>query len=144
MQHPARRLNDGLNLINIPQLLLKGWKLSGSKEQLEVTSPDGLMLPFDIKIPTTKGCVYACCFKRVNEVNAVHADGRLETTPQAMSVNQAHAKLGHCSEALTRSAAENLGIVLKRGVMKPCTGCGMGKAQQKNITKSAETFSPGI
>jgi hypothetical protein len=136
--------DNAFNLVSIPQLLMKGWKLQGETDSISVTSPAGQSITFDIVIPTKKGRVYAVCFKRQNEIAAIHADGKEEKIPPTLSVNQAHAKFGHCSEALARSTAQQLHIKLLRGSFRPCTACGMGKAKQKNVPKSVESEQPSI
>ena len=95
-------------------------------------------------IPTKTGCVFACCFKRQSEVSAVHADGRTDVIPRTSSINQWHAKLGHCSETLTQAMTKALGMVVKRGAMRACAACGMGKSRQKNVPKVSETIAPGV
>jgi hypothetical protein len=68
---------------------------------------------------------------------AVRADGtKTVVPPQKLTVNEAHAKLGHCSEALA--------CQLKDGPFKPCVACGMGKANQLNVPKSVESSNPAV
>jgi hypothetical protein len=44
--------------------------------------------------------------KRQSEFMAIHADGGTTIVPPPkMSINEAHAKYGHCSEALARKMA---------------------------------------
>jgi hypothetical protein len=57
--------DNAFNLLSIPQLLMKGWSLGGSTDCITVTSPDGIVINFDIIIPTKEGRVYAACFQRV-------------------------------------------------------------------------------
>jgi hypothetical protein len=136
--------DNAFNLVSIPQLLMRGWKLQGETDSISVTSPNGQLIVFDIVIPTKKGRIYAVCFKRQNEIAAIHANGDKEKILPTMSVNQAHAKFGHCSEALTRTTAQQLSIRLLRGIFRPCTACGMGKAKQKNVPRSVESGEPGV
>jgi len=52
------------NLISIPQLLKKGWKLGGDDETIWVTAPGGVKsVVFDIVVLTKTGCIYAACIK---------------------------------------------------------------------------------
>lgn len=144
--HPATLRNvsyspdSAFNLLSFPQLMLQGWHITSvGSEGFVATSPDNQIdIPFDIIINTKKGCVYATCFKRSNEFAAVHVDGKKEVVTKTMSVNVLHVQLGHCSEAMTRKTAEQLGIVLNKSPWKPCVACGMGKSKQKNIPKSHE------
>jgi hypothetical protein len=56
------------NLISISQMLSQGWELSGGKEFIQVTSPNGEdIIMFDIIIPTKTGCIFAACIKRKGE-----------------------------------------------------------------------------
>ena len=56
-----------------------------------------------------------------------------------MSINEAHAKFGHCSETLTRATAEHLKVSITRTPFQHCSACGIGKAKQKNVPKSVES-----
>ena len=69
------------NIISIPQMLLEGWILSGTKEALMITSPNGHTILFDLIIPTKEGCVYACYFDRRLESASisVHYDNSFPT-----------------------------------------------------------------
>ena len=136
---------NAFNLISIPQLLVKGWTLGGTHEYISVTSPDGVEIKFDIVIKTPKGQVYAVCMKRLNELTAVSADGTETKIRPNISINEAHAKLGHCSQALTRITAEHLKVgIIKNKPFRTCTACGMGKAKQKNVPKSVESDEPAV
>jgi hypothetical protein len=55
--------DNAFNLLSIPQLLMRGWSLGGNTECITVTSPDGIVINFDIIIPTKEGHVYATCFQ---------------------------------------------------------------------------------
>jgi hypothetical protein len=52
-----------------------------------------------------------------------------------MSINKAHALLGHCNEDATRKVARGLGWTITRGSLKPCAHCAIAKAKQKNTVK---------
>jgi hypothetical protein len=137
--------DNAFNLLSFLQLLMKGWTLSGKGDIVTVTSPDGIEINFDIIIPTKRGRVYATYFKHVNELTAIHADGtKTVVPPPKLTINEAHAKFGHCSEALARRTAKALGVQLKDGPFKPCVACGMGKAKQCNVPKSVESSNPAI
>jgi hypothetical protein len=145
LTHVSYSRDNAFNLLSFPQLLMKGWTLSGKGDVGTVTSPDGIEINFDIIIPTKRGRVYATYFKRVNERAAVHADGtKMVVPPQKLTINEVHAKFGHCSEALACRTAKALGVPLKDGPFKPCAACGMGKAKQRNVSKSVESSNPAV
>ena len=54
-----------------------------------------------------------------------------------MSIEQAHAILGHSSEAKTRQTAAALGILVTRGALKTCKSCAIAKAKQKNVNEES-------
>jgi hypothetical protein len=142
LQDVSYGTSNEFNLISLTRLESLGWTQVGERDRIVCHSPTGEEIIFDIKIPTKKGCVFAVCFERQSEVSAVHADGHEEIVPRRGSVNQWHAKFGHCSEALTRRMAQTLGFVVNRGVMRAYAACGMG--QSKPFPKSTETVLPGV
>jgi len=54
-----------------------------------------------------------------------------------MSIDRAHAILGHLSEAKTRETAAALGILITRGALKTCESCAISKARQKNVNEES-------
>jgi len=50
-----------------------------------------------------------------------------------MSIDRAHAILGHSSEGKTRQTAAALEILITRGALKTCKSCAIAKAKQKNV-----------
>jgi hypothetical protein len=60
-------------------------------------------IKFDIEIPTKNGFIFGIYLKRKVEVSAIKID------KFKVSVNQAHERLGHVSEDLTRKINHNLG-----------------------------------
>ena len=54
---------------------------------------------------------------------------------RAITVNDAHAKLGHCSEAFARKAAQYYDWRLTGGMMPPCEDCATGNGRQKDVVK---------
>ena len=54
-----------------------------------------------------------------------------------MSIDRAHAILGHSSEAKTRETAAALGILITRGALKTCESCAISKARQKNVNEES-------
>ena len=57
----------------------------------------------------------------------------LPATPAGheIKINDEHAKLGHCLEALVRKA-------VTRGGMPPCKECATGKGRQKDVVKESD------
>jgi len=55
-----------------------------------------------------------------------------------MSIERAHAILGHSSKGKTRQTAAALGILITRGALKTCKSCAIAKAKQKNVNDESE------
>ena len=55
-----------------------------------------------------------------------------------MSIERAHAILGHSSEGKSRQTAAALGILIVRGALKTCELCAIAKAKQKNANDVSE------
>ena len=89
---------------------------------------------FDIKIPTTKGAVYAMYFKRRScAVQEELTNGATDGGGLKLTIGQAHARLGHISEDAVRKIAGYLGWHLMRGKLTACEPCAVGKARQRNV-----------
>jgi hypothetical protein len=82
---------------------------------------------FDIKIETGRGCVFAAHF-RWREVNTEV----LAMTNLRMDVLQAHRRLGHPNDGMTRKSAQVLGWQ-KKGKLEKCEACAVARAQQKSV-----------
>jgi len=54
-----------------------------------------------------------------------------------MSIDRAHAILGHSSKAKTRETTAALGILITRGALKTCESCAILKAKQKNVNEES-------
>jgi hypothetical protein len=52
-----------------------------------------------------------------------------------MSIERAHAILGHASDGKTRQTAAALRILIAKGALKPCESCAIAKAKQKNMNE---------
>ena len=129
------------NLFSCSRLQQEGWNMHGNKEAITMTKGNA-KITFDIVIPTAKGAIYAMYFKRGGEVaTAATNDAAIEnaivpaTRPIKMSIMQAHSRLGHANEDMTRKTAKALGIIITKGSMGPCEGCSVAKAKQKNVPK---------
>jgi hypothetical protein len=55
-----------------------------------------------------------------------------------MSIEQAHAILGHSSKDATRLTAAALRMLITRGALKTCISCAIAKAKQKNLNNESE------
>ncbi|MGH7955289.1 MAG: reverse transcriptase domain-containing protein [Gloeomargaritales cyanobacterium] len=119
------------NLFSLSRMQLDGWQLHGNADAIWITKGNKKVV-FDVKISTASGAVYCMYFKRGNELANVMTD---RTT--AISVNEAHDKLGHAHEDAIRATAKALGWELKKGQMNPCDACASGKAKQKNVSKDS-------
>ena len=118
------------NLFSVTKLINQGWLLSGDKEAMVLSNGTNKIM-FDIKVHSPKGLIYAMYLKRDAELNNVAADDKKLN----LTIKQAHEKLGHCSEDLTRQMAKSLGWQIVKGTMMPCESCAAGKAKQKNVPK---------
>ncbi len=86
-------------------------------------------------------------FTSEGEVAAGMSDDKGENQPNMsmqlnpaikMSINRAHAILGHSSKGKTRQIAAALGILITRGALKTCESCAIAKAKQKNVNEVSE------
>jgi hypothetical protein len=115
------------------KLQLNGWIPGGDTESLWFTRPNtNLVVKFDIKIETGRGCVFAACFRRSSAQQE-----ELSMTNIRMDILQAHRRLGHMNEDTTRKTAKELGWEIDPGSLQPCEACAVAKAQQKNVIKSS-------
>ena len=55
-----------------------------------------------------------------------------------MSIEQAHAILGHSSKGKTQQTAAALGILITRGALKTCESCAIVKAKQKIVNEESK------
>ena len=118
------------NMLSLSRLLKNGWCItSGDETGIEVEK-DGNVVAFDIVIPTTHGCIFACRFVHGMELPAASTESGAK-----MSIWKAHGLLGHGNEELTRLTAKELGWVITHGGLKPCLHCTKAKAKQKNVSK---------
>lgn len=121
----------GYNLFSLSRMIdREGWTLGGNKDAITIKKGNHVV-KFDIKISTEKGAVYAAYFKRDTEIA-----GAAQMKPVKMNVSQAHRKLGHMNEEMTRKTAKELEIVVTQGGLGPCDSCAAGKAKQKNLPRT--------
>jgi hypothetical protein len=124
--------NSAYNLFSLMKMMKAGWELNRKGGHLAITRGNHKLV-FDIEIATPKGTIFAVYMKRNTEI--VNAS----TDHTKMSIQKAHDKLGHMSEALTRKAAKSLNWDLTPGTLEPCESCAAGKARQKNVPKNYDS-----
>ena len=98
-----------VNLFSVTQLIKNGWTLQADKSALWLTKGN-IKINFDIIIPTPKGMIFAMYMKCEGEIAGVSADAKVK-----MTIQQAHSKLGHTNEDVTRKTEQILGWELKPG-----------------------------
>ena len=131
-------IQDGqFNLCSLTRLMKDGWKLNGDDKKIWLTKGDRKIV-FDIVIPTTKGAIFAIYIKRDGMNDNGTALVANDDRKVVMNIQQAHDKLGHDSEARTRTTAKGLGWTITRGSLKPCEACAVAKAKQKNIKRNKD------
>jgi hypothetical protein len=135
------------NLFSITKLQNEGWILSGDANAIWLTKGD-VEIKFDIKIPTSKGVLYAMCHQRDTEIAAptvvalnltTPAVTAIAPTPKQMSIKKAHNMLGHINEKAVRKTALALGWELTKGTLGVCEPCTEAKAKQKNLPRHPHT-----
>jgi hypothetical protein len=107
----------------------QGWILGGDDKEIWLTK-EGNRLSFDIVIPTSKGVLFAMYTHCDTEIAGATAD-----EGPVMTIQQAHDRLAHPGEEMTRKTAKELGWTITRGVLKPCNACTAGKAKQRSVPK---------
>ncbi len=138
------------NLISVTKLMEEGHKVSGNKKDGLSVERGGWVIEFDIRVETPKGVLWCAYIRRPESKGEVAAgmsndkgDNQLNESVQLnpaikMSIEQAHAILGHSSEGKTRQTAEALGIRITRGTLKTCKSCAIAKAKQKHMNDESE------
>lgn len=126
---------NNFNLCSLSRLLQNGWHITrGDDTMIAVSDMDGRTIVFDIVIKTQRGAIYATRFARDAEVSVASTDFGAK-----MSIQRAHALLGHGDEESTRQTAKELGWKLTRGTLKPCEACAVAKAKKKNTVKESKS-----
>jgi hypothetical protein len=124
------------NLISTTKLQRDGWIPGGNETASWFTKGDE-RIKFDIMIPTADGCIFAVYLERRDvELAMAHVP--------KLTLNQAHQRLGHHNEDLTRQIAKSLGIELQKGSLDKCESCAIAKARQKNVTKNSDHDFPSL
>ena len=126
-------LPDGkFNLFSVSRLQNEGWLLHGDKDRIWMTKSKNRIV-FDIKIQTPKGAVYAMYFKRSCVFQEELANGATDGGGLKVTIEQAHARLGHIGEDAVRKIAGHIGWHITRGKLTACEACAVGKARQRNL-----------
>ena len=138
------------NLISLTKLMEEGYKVVGTKKDGLSVEKRGLIIKFDIRVETPKGVLWCAYIRRPEDTGEVAAgmsdDNKGDNQPNEsvklnsaikMSIDRAHAILGHSSEAKTRETAAALGILITRGALKTCESCAISKARQKNVNEES-------
>jgi hypothetical protein len=124
------------NLFSITKLQNEGWILSGDANAIWLTKGD-VKIKFDIKIPISKGVLYAMYHQRDTEIATptvvalnltAPAVPAIAPTPKQMSIKKAHDMLGHINEKAVRKTSLALGWELTKGALGVCEPCTEAKA----------------
>ena len=89
------------NLFSLTKRLKDGWTMDGNKTAITLQKGD-TKITFDIVIQTKRGLLFCMYHKRNGEI----AGAMTAKQQTKMTINEAHQKLGHASEAATRRAAK--------------------------------------
>eukprot|EP00957_Ditylum_brightwellii_P199183 15183399-Ditylum_brightwellii.AAC.1 len=84
-----------------------------------------------------EGMIFAAYIKQDNRAETANA-GAEGGRGLRLNVNKAHDLLGHSDEDKTRAPAKHLGWTITCGKMKPSKSCAVGKACQKNVSKTSQ------
>ena len=135
------------NLISLTKLMEEGYMVIGTKKDGLSVEKKGLVIKFDIRIETPKGVLWCAYIRRPEDKGEVAAgmsnDNKGDNRPVKlnlaikMSIDQAHAILGHSSEAKTRETAAALCILVTGGALKTCESCAISKAKHKNLNEES-------
>jgi hypothetical protein len=91
------------NLFSLTKMTLKGWILGGNDKEIWLKK-GSKRLRFDIAIPTPKGILFAMYIRRNTEIAGAATDNA-----PSIPIQQAHNRLGHPGEDMTRMMAKELG-----------------------------------
>ena len=87
------------NMYSLTRMMKTGWKMTGDAESIQL-SKDGVVIKFDIVIPTAKGCIF-CMYFSLDAYGGEVQGGSTEMGT-AMTIEKAHRLLNHMSEDETR------------------------------------------
>ena len=91
------------NLLSLMRLLRNGWSITSGDETGIKVMKDGNVIAFDIMIPTSLGCIFACRFVRGTELSTASTKSGVK-----MSILKAHGLLVEMRKPLPKQQ-ENLG-----------------------------------
>ncbi len=139
------------NLLSLPKLMEEGHTVTRNKKDGLFVEKGGRVIKFDIRVKTPKGVLWCAYIQQPESKGKVAAgmsnnrgdnqptESVQELTPAIkMSIEQAHAILGHVSEGKTWQTAATIGILITRGALKTCESCAIAKAKQKNMNDESK------
>ena len=127
----------------------EGYKVVGTKKDGLSVEKRGRFIKFDIRVETPNGVLWCAYIRRPadkGEVAAGMSNDNRDNQPNKsvkpnpaikVSIDQAHAILGHSSKGKTRETVAALGILITRGALKTCKSCAISKARQKNVNEES-------
>jgi hypothetical protein len=127
------------NFFSLTQMMTKGWVMGNDAESIWITKGHN-KVTLDLKIPTPTGMIYAMYFSRDTEIAGTTQDKTNKL--MAMTIQQAHERLGHGNEDAAQKTAAVLNWHLTCGTLSPCEACAAAKAKQKNVPKTSTNMAP--
>ena len=132
-----------VNVLVVPELWTNLWSLS--KDVADPTcdlkkvdgtihvASDGRTVKFDRVFPAGTGKLYGV---EVLPETFEKETANITAPKKKIAIETMHAMFGHPDEAVSRQTAKALGIELRKGSMKKCKYCAIGKAKRKNLSKT--------
>lgn len=118
---------SGYNLFNLIKRLDQGWTLGGDSEQIWLEKGEQ-KIPFNIKVKTPKGAIYAMYIKRKpannNEITTMGTDKK-----NPIKVTEAHGLMGHMNKVDSRRFIKHLGFHLSHRSMPLCAAYAVAKVK---------------
>ncbi len=120
---------------------------SDEENNIQMMSTDGTKVTFDCHIKTNNGWVVGVEIVSMKQDVGASMSEKVHNSLTQVSpsmdkhiciknMNDLHRELGHKSEATTRATGASMGLKVV-GKFEPCEACILGKAKQRNITKTA-------
>jgi hypothetical protein len=132
--HDGTSIKNGrFNLFSLSQMLLKGWEMTGSDDNITIKKCHQ-KISFNEKIYTKKGVLFGIKIIQGGEF----CGGTHDINPVTTTVKQAHYKLGPISFEKTKQIAKQMGWILIDNI-SICYACAEAQARQKNIKHTSQT-----
>jgi hypothetical protein len=112
------------NLFSLTKMTLKGWIFGGDEKRFG-SKREAIVCDSTLLFRRQKESCLRCTF-----VAGAATDGA-----PSIPIQQAHDRLGHPGEDMTRMMAKELGWKLSPENLKPGDACAAGKAKQKNLPR---------